>query len=66
MRYVAIALALTAAALLAACGDSKKISQLEARVLDAAQRLRGKDFTARPGDRCRSCDVRKVCGSAKQ
>ena len=39
------------------------IGRAETLVMGAAQRLRTGDFTAAPGKRCRSCEVRTVCGS---
>jgi DNA helicase-2/ATP-dependent DNA helicase PcrA len=41
------------------------VADAEARVADAALRLRGRDYSPRPGLICRTCEVRTVCGSAK-
>lgn len=41
------------------------IADAEAQVLEAADRLRERDYTPRPGERCRACDVRTICKAAK-
>ena len=41
------------------------IAVAEATVTAAADRLRSGDFSANPGDRCRGCDVRHMCASAR-
>jgi DNA helicase-2/ATP-dependent DNA helicase PcrA len=41
------------------------ISTAEAVVLGAAERLRARDYAPDPGKKCRTCEVRTVCGSAK-
>ncbi len=40
------------------------ITDAEATALEAAERLRARDYTLDPGKKCRSCEVRTVCGSA--
>jgi len=42
------------------------IAAAEMTVTAAADRLRNRDYSANPGDRCRSCDVRQMCGSARR
>ena len=42
---------------------SADIAGAQAQVLEAAGRIRAKDFTPSPGPRCRSCEVRTVCTS---
>lgn len=42
------------------------VAGAEARVQEAAERLRARDFTPSAGVRCRTCEVRTVCGSAKR
>lgn len=42
------------------------VAGVEGRVQEAAERLRARDFTPSPGARCRTCEVRTVCGSAKR
>lgn len=44
--------------------DITAVAAAEQVVGAAAQRLRDRDFSPRPGLRCRSCEVRTVCGSA--
>jgi DNA helicase-2/ATP-dependent DNA helicase PcrA len=44
--------------------DPEAITAAEHTVTEAAQRLRTRDFTPRPGARCRMCEVRTVCGAA--
>jgi DNA helicase-2/ATP-dependent DNA helicase PcrA len=41
------------------------ITAAEVQVLGAAERIKSKDFTPSPGKRCRRCEVRTVCPSAK-
>lgn len=42
------------------------IADAEQEVTDAAELLKKRDFTPKPElSKCRSCDVRKVCGAAK-
>jgi len=36
----------------------------ERLALEAAERIRAADFAPNPGKRCRTCEVRTVCGSA--
>lgn len=40
------------------------ISGAETVVLEAAKRLRARDYAPDPGKKCRTCEVRTVCGSA--
>jgi DNA helicase-2/ATP-dependent DNA helicase PcrA len=40
------------------------VAAAEAKVLDAAERIRAKDFAPSPGTRCRKCEVRTVCRDA--
>jgi len=42
------------------------ISSAEETILDVAERLRARDYAPDPGTKCRSCEVRTVCGSAKR
>ncbi len=42
------------------------ITDAEATVLAAAERLRARDYAPDPGKKCRSCEVRTVCGSAER
>lgn len=44
--------------------DDAAIGAAETAVTDAAARLRARDFTPSPGQRCRSCEVRAVCAAA--
>lgn len=44
---------------------SAAIAGAEAQVLEAADRLRDRDYMPRPGERCRACDVRTICKAAK-
>jgi DNA helicase-2/ATP-dependent DNA helicase PcrA len=41
------------------------VDAAETTILDAAGRLRVRDYSPSPGDRCRRCEVRTVC-SARQ
>ena len=41
------------------------LGRAEEVVLAAGERLRARDFSPSPGVRCRSCEVRTVCGYAK-
>jgi DNA helicase-2/ATP-dependent DNA helicase PcrA len=41
------------------------VADAEDAVQTVARRLRERDFAPSPGRRCRSCEVRKVCGSAQ-
>ena len=45
--------------------SDEAIAGAEATVAAAADRLRSGDFSANPGDRCRRCDVRQMCASAR-
>jgi DNA helicase-2/ATP-dependent DNA helicase PcrA len=40
------------------------VAKAESKVLEAANRIRAKDFAPSPGPKCRGCEVRTVCGSA--
>jgi DNA helicase-2/ATP-dependent DNA helicase PcrA len=42
------------------------ISRAEAVVAEAATRIRARDYFPSPGVRCRSCEVRTICASAKK
>lgn len=46
--------------------DDAAVAAAEARVQEAATRLRDRDFTPSPGARCRTCEVRTVCPVAKK
>src|SRR6266542_479430 len=45
--------------------DEAAIESAEAKVQEAADRLRVRDYTPSPGPQCRSCEVRPVCRFAK-
>jgi DNA helicase-2/ATP-dependent DNA helicase PcrA len=45
--------------------SSEAVATAERQVLAAGERLRRREFDPNPGDRCRRCDVRTVCGAAK-
>lgn len=40
------------------------VANAETTILEAAVRLRARDYTPSPGPRCRRCEVRTVCASA--
>jgi len=42
------------------------ISRAEAVVAEAAIRIRARDYRPSPGLRCRSCEVRTICASARR
>ncbi len=42
------------------------VAGAETVVLEAAERLRARDYAPDPGKKCRTCEVRTVCGSAKR
>ena len=42
------------------------IATAEQVVTDAGQRIRNREYPASPGSRCRTCEVRTVCASAKR
>jgi DNA helicase-2/ATP-dependent DNA helicase PcrA len=42
------------------------INQVEAVVSEAAARIRARDYRPNPGLRCRRCEVRTICASAKR
>ena len=43
--------------------SAEAISHAEAQVIDAAKRLRVRDYAPSPGRKCRTCEVRTVCSS---
>jgi DNA helicase-2/ATP-dependent DNA helicase PcrA len=45
--------------------DDRALAAAETTVRVAAERLRERDYDANPGTRCRTCDVRHVCASAR-
>jgi len=45
--------------------DEAAIASAEAKVQEAADRLRARDYTPSPGPQCRSCEVRTVCQFAR-
>ncbi len=46
--------------------SSSDIEGAEQAVSEAAVRLRARDYVPNPGDRCRRCEVRTICRSAKR
>jgi DNA helicase II / ATP-dependent DNA helicase PcrA len=44
----------------------KSLKDAETTVMQAATEIKTRQFAAKPGARCRSCEVRTVCGSAKR
>ena len=42
------------------------INRAEAVVSEAAARIRARDYHPNPGLRCRRCEVRTICASAKR
>ncbi|HET8661697.1 MAG TPA: ATP-dependent DNA helicase [Micromonosporaceae bacterium] len=44
--------------------DADAVSRAEAVVAEAATRVRARDYRPNPGQRCRRCEVRTICGSA--
>lgn len=46
--------------------DDAALGAAEQLVVDAAAQLRERAFTAAPSRKCRSCEVRTVCGSAER
>lgn len=46
--------------------SAPSINQAESQVLQAGERLRARDYTPSPGQRCRTCEVRTVCGHAQK
>jgi DNA helicase-2/ATP-dependent DNA helicase PcrA len=42
------------------------VSTAEVLVLDAGKRLVARDYTPKPGLRCRTCEVRTICAAAKR
>lgn len=46
--------------------DPDAIAQAEAKVAAAAVQIRGRDYRPNPGQRCRRCEVRTICASAKR
>jgi ATP-dependent DNA helicase UvrD/PcrA len=45
--------------------DPQAIVQAEAKVADAAAQIRARDYRPNPGLRCRRCEVRTICSSAR-
>ena len=46
--------------------EPKAISRAEAVVSQAAARIRARDYRPNPGVRCRRCEVRTICASARR
>jgi DNA helicase-2/ATP-dependent DNA helicase PcrA len=46
--------------------EPAEIGRAEAVVADAAGRIRARDYRPNPGLRCRHCEVRTICASAKR
>lgn len=46
--------------------EPAEIARAEAVVSDAAGRIRARDYRPNPGLRCRRCEVRTICASAKR
>jgi DNA helicase-2/ATP-dependent DNA helicase PcrA len=44
----------------------KELSAAEAIVVSTAEKIKKRQFAARPGKQCKSCEVRMVCSSAKR
>jgi DNA helicase-2/ATP-dependent DNA helicase PcrA len=42
------------------------ISVAEQKVADATERIRARDYRPNPGQRCRRCEVRTICASARR
>jgi DNA helicase-2/ATP-dependent DNA helicase PcrA len=55
---------LKAAARLPVAVDPVAVRTAEATVSEAAARVRARDYQPNPGQRCRRCEVRTICGSA--
>ncbi|MGK5682282.1 ATP-dependent helicase [Actinoplanes sp. URMC 104] len=45
--------------------DAGAIARAEATVTEAAERVKARDYRPNPGARCRGCEVRTICGSAR-
>jgi DNA helicase II / ATP-dependent DNA helicase PcrA len=45
--------------------DAVAIARAEATVTEAAERVKARDYRPNPGVRCRGCEVRTICGSAR-
>jgi DNA helicase II / ATP-dependent DNA helicase PcrA len=45
--------------------DAMTLREAETKVAAAARRIRARDYQPNPGLRCRRCEVRTVCGSAR-
>ncbi len=45
---------------------TEQLAAAEATVTGAAARIRARDYRPNPGRRCRTCEVRTVCGSAQR
>lgn len=46
--------------------EAAAISRAEAVVVEAATRIRARDYRPNPGVRCRSCEVRTICAFARR
>lgn len=46
--------------------DSAAVAQAEATVAEAAARVRAREYVPNPGQRCRGCEVRTICGYAQR
>jgi len=46
--------------------ESTAINRGEAVVSEAAARIRSRDYRPNPGERCRRCEVRTICASARR
>ena len=46
--------------------DPQAITNAEAKVSDAATQIRARDYRPNPGLRCRRCEVRTICASARR
>ncbi|MFG2049624.1 ATP-dependent helicase [Micromonospora sp. NPDC048935] len=56
---------LKASARLPVLVDPKAVQRAEAAVTEAAARVKARDYKPNPGPRCRRCEVRTICGSAR-
>jgi len=45
--------------------DQKSIERAESTVIKAAVRIRARNYEPNPGPRCRTCEVRTICSSAR-
>src|SRR5206468_2161880 len=46
--------------------DPAAVELAEAAVSEAAARVKARDYRPDPGPRCRRCEVRTICGAARQ